>query len=330
MVALETIAPDWSVTVPETTAETWAVRAEMHGPNKSQKKLSRDGLDITGVLNEPRYVNTTCAGVESTRHYIINATVSIHPRHAEWMLCAAVILGSCGSRPSPELPATLTVAAAANLMDVFGQVGRAFKAKTGIEVIFSYGPTAQLAQQIDNGAPFDLFASADTEHVDSLVTSRKLITDSRAVYARGQLALWIPKGEQSGIRELRDLGRQQVRFISVAQPELAPYGKATIEVLKNSHLWEAVQPKIVYANSISQAKQMAVSGNADAAFTAYSLVLHDGGTVSKIDPQLYHPIEQAIAIVTGSARIEEAKQFRSFLLGSDGRAILANSGYLLP
>ena len=254
----------------------------------------------------------------------------MHSRHTGWMLCTAALLGACGSRPTPEPPATLTVAAAANLTDVFGEIGRAFKTKTGTEVVFSYGPTAELAQQIDNGAPFDLFAAADTEHIDSLVSTRKLTADSRAVYAVGQLALWIPKGEQSGVRELKDLAKQQVRFISVAQPELAPYGQATIEVLKNSHLWEAVQPKVVYANSISQAKQMAASGNADAAFTAYSLVLHDGGTVLKIDPHLYHPIEQAIAIVASSPRIEEAKQFRSFLLGPDGRTILAKSGYLLP
>ena len=222
------------------------------------------------------------------------------------------------------------MAAAANLTDVFAEVGRAFKTKTSIDVVFDYGPTAELAQQIDNGAPYDVFAAADTEHVDSLVGSRKLTAASRAIYAVGQLALWIPKGEQSGIRELKDLARQQVRFISVAQPELAPYGQATIEALKNSHIWEAVQAKVVYASSISQAKQMAASGNADAAFTAYSLVLHDGGTVLKIDPYLYHPIEQAVAIVARSARIDEAKQFRSFLLGSVGRTILANSGYLLP
>jgi len=251
-------------------------------------------------------------------------------RHPEWILCAAALLGSCGSRPTPEPPPTLTVAAAANLTDVFAEVGRAFKAKTGIEVVYSYGPTAELAQQIDNGAPFDVIAAADTEHVDSLVASRKLAADSRAVYAVGQLALWIPKGEQSGISELKDLAGQRVRFISVAQPELAPYGQATIEVLKNSHIWEAVQPKVVYANSIAQAKQMAASGNADAAFTAYSLVLHAGGTVLKIDSHLYHPIEQAIAIVARSARIEEANQFRSFLLGPDGRTILAKSGYLVP
>jgi molybdate transport system substrate-binding protein len=224
----------------------------------------------------------------------------------------------------------LTVAAAANLTDVFGEVGGAFKAKTGVEVVFSYGSTAELAQQIDNGAPFDLFAAADTTHVDSLVSTQKVTADSRSIYALGQLVLWIPKGEQSGVRELKDLIGQQVRFIAVAQPQLAPYGQATIEVLKNVGIWDVVQPKLVYANSISQAKQMAESGNADAAFTACSLVLHDRGTVLKIDPHLYHPIEQAMAIVASSPRIEEAKQFRSFLLGPDGRTILAKSGYLLP
>jgi molybdate transport system substrate-binding protein len=242
----------------------------------------------------------------------------------------AVLLGSCNARRAPEPAAKLTVAAAANLTDVFGEVERAFKAKTGGEVVFSYGSTAELAQQIDNGAPFDLFAAADTEHIDSLVKSRKLTADSRAIYALGQLALWIPKGEQSGVRELKDLTGRQVRFIAVAQPELAPYGQATIEVLKNAKIWDAVQPKVVYANSISQAKQMAESGNADATFTAYSLVLHDRGSVLKIDSQLHHPIEQALAIVASSPRIEQAKQFRSFLLGPDGRTILAKSGYLLP
>jgi molybdate transport system substrate-binding protein len=251
-------------------------------------------------------------------------------RHARWLLFVAAILSSCNSRRAAQPAARLTVAAAANLTNVFGEIGRAFKVKTGVDAIFSYGSTAELAQQIDNGAPFDLFAAADTEHVDSLVSTRKLIADSRAIYALGQLALWIPPGQQIGIRELKDLAGQNVRFIAVAQPDLAPYGQATIEVLKNADLWKVVQPKVVYTNSISQARQMAASGNADAAFTAYSLVLHDRGTVLKIDPHLYHPIEQAIAIVASSPRIEDAKQFRSFLLGSDGRTILAKSGYLLP
>jgi molybdate transport system substrate-binding protein len=247
-----------------------------------------------------------------------------------WILCAAAILGAYSSRHTSESTAKLTVAAAANLTDVFGEIGRAFKTKTGTEVIFSYGSTAELAQQIENGAPFDLFASADTEHVDSLVSTQKLTRESRAVYALGQLALWVPNGDKTGIRELNDLPSSQIHFIAVAQPELAPYGKAAIEALKDARLWETLQHKIVYANSISVAKQMAATGNADATFTAYSLVLHDKGIVVKVDPHLYRPIEQALAIAASSKQLENAQKFRSFLLGAEGRMILSNSGYLLP
>jgi len=251
-------------------------------------------------------------------------------RHACRILCCAALLSACGEEHDSQSASKLTVAAAANLTDVFSEVDAKFQAKTGVDVIFSYGPTTALAQQIENGAPFDLFAAADTEHIDSLIASGKLAGDTRAVYALGQLALWAPDGERTGIRDLRDLAKQQVRFIAIAQPELAPYGQATIEVLKNAGLWDATQPKLVYANSISMAKQMAATGNADVAFTAYSLVLRDRGIVIKVDPNLYPPIKQSLAIVASSERVNEAKQFRSFLLGPEGRAILAEHGYLLP
>jgi molybdate transport system substrate-binding protein len=240
---------------------------------------------------------------------------------------AMALMNACAAGHDPG---KLTVAAAANLVDVFVEVGRAFQAKTGGEVVFSYGSTAELAQQIANGGPFDLFAAADTEHVDALVASGKLTRDSRAVYASGQLALWIPRGEQSGVKEMKDLAGKEVRFIAVAQPELAPYGQATIEALKTAGVWEAVQRKVVYANSISDAKQWASSGNADASFTAYSLVLHEQGSVLKVDPRLYRPIEQALGILASSARTDQARQFSAFLLGDEGRAILAKNGYLLP
>jgi molybdate transport system substrate-binding protein len=259
----------------------------------------------------------------------MNATV-MRFRYSGWVFCAALLLHACGARQEPEPAAKLTVAAAANLTDVFAAEGQAFQAKTGIDVVFSYGATAQLAQQIDNGAPFDLFASADTEHIDSLISIKKLTADSRAVYAVGQLVLWIPKGEASGIRELKDITGPKVRFLAVAQPDLAPYGQAAVDALKSAGLWAAAEPKVVYANSISQSRQLAATGNADAAFTAYSLVLKDQGTVLKIDPSLYHPIQQALGIVAASPNIGEAKQFRDFLLGPDGRKILEQGGYLLP
>ncbi len=250
--------------------------------------------------------------------------------HALWILCCAALLSGCAGPRSSQPRTPLTVAAAANLTDVFPEAGRAFKSKTGVDVVFSYGATAQLAQQISNGAPFDLFAAADTEHVDTLVASGKLNAGSRTVYARGQLALWIPDGERNDVRGLRDLAKHQVRFIAIAQPALAPYGHAAVEALQSARLWEAVQPKLIYANSISMAKQMASTGNADAAFTAYSLVMHEPGIVVKVDPQLYQPIKQALAIVASSERAHDSERFRSFLLSPQGRSILAEHGYLLP
>ena len=241
-------------------------------------------------------------------------------------LCATVLLCSC-RQPAPD--SRLTVAAAANLIDVFDEVGHTFKANTGIDVVFSYGSTAQLAQQIEHGAPFDIFAAADTEHIDSLIARKVLTADSRAVYALGQLVLWIPN-EASGVRTAQDLAGPGVRFIAIAQPELAPYGRASVEALKHLGLWDGVRSKIVYASNINQAKQMAQSGNADATFTAYSLALHERGRIVKIDPAQYQKIEQGLAIVAASPRRQLAKRFREFLLDAGGRSILGKSGYVLP
>ena len=240
-----------------------------------------------------------------------------------WILGAVALLTSCGA-PAPPVP--LTVAAAANLTGVFDEVGRAFQAQAGIPVVFSFGATAQLAEQIENGAPFDLFAAADTQHIDMLVSGGKLLPATRAVYALGQLALWAP----GGIQDLAGLAGPRIRFVAIAQPSLAPYGQAAVEALQSARLLDAVQPKLVYAGTINQTRQMAESGNADAAFTAYSLVMREAGTVLKVDRALYRPINQAMAIVAGSAKIDAAKRFEQFLLGPQGRAILSKNGYLLP
>jgi molybdate transport system substrate-binding protein len=245
------------------------------------------------------------------------------------VLLGSLWLAGCSS-PVESPDKKISVAAAANLMDVFKGLGQAFQTKLGIEVVFSYASTAELSQQIDNGAPFDVFAAADTEHVDALVKKGKLDAQSRAVYAVGQLALWIPKPEESKIAELKDLTSKRVKFVAIAQPELAPYGRAAVEALTAVNLWKTVQPKIVYGNSVNMARQMAAAGSADAAFTAYSLVLHAAGTVVKIDPALHQPIEQALAVVTASKHSTAARQFREFVLGPEGQDLLIKSGYLSP
>ncbi len=221
----------------------------------------------------------------------------------------------------------LTIAAASNLTGVFQTIGPQFEQATGIHPVFSFGSTAALAQQIQNGAPFDVFAAADTEHVDQLQQKGLLVPNSRAVYATGILALWIPPQSPAGIERIEDLVKANVKTIAVAKPELAPYGAATVETLKNAGLWPQVQNKIVYGDNISMARQYGTSGNADAVFTAYSLVMKDGGKVIQIPEKSHQPIAQALGIVTASKHQAEARKFTDFLLKGKGRDTLAASGY---
>ncbi|MBI4902996.1 MAG: molybdate ABC transporter substrate-binding protein [Acidobacteria bacterium] len=242
-------------------------------------------------------------------------------------LLAALALAGC--RHSDPKASTLHVAAASNLMEVFREIAKRFTALTGTPVTFSFGSTAQLAKQCEDGAPYDLFAAADNEHVTALGGKGVLLPSTCAVYARGRLALWIPNPE-IGVNVIADLARPDVRVISIASPKSAPYGRAAVETLKALNLWARVEPKVVYGTSISMAKQYAASGNADAAFTAYSLVLRERGTILPINEQLHGRIEQSLGILKSSPHLAEANRFRDFLLGKDGRKQLAMLGYLLP
>lgn len=224
-------------------------------------------------------------------------------------------------------PAEVTVAAAANLSDVFRTIGPQFQAATGIHPVFSFGSTAQLTQQIENGAPYDVFAAADESHVDQLDREGRLAHGSKAIYATGILALWIPPTSRAKVETPANLTSTDVHVIAVARPELAPYGAATVETLQNLGIWQQVKSKVVYADSISMARQYGTSGNADAVFTAYSLVLKQEGKVLQIDEKLHKPIQQALGIVGTSINQSSAAKFTDFLLKGKGREILARHGY---
>ncbi len=244
-------------------------------------------------------------------------------------LLALAVTCACTKPERPvTAPGPLSVAAAANLADAFGSVGKAFTEATQAPVVFSFGSTAQLAQQIDHGAPFDVFAAADTAHVDGLVNKGRVRKESRRVYARGRLALWAPRWEGAALT-VEALKDPRVRFIAIAQPGAAPYGQAAVDALTQLGLWETLKPKIVYANNIQMAKQFAQSGNADAAFTAYSLVTAERNVV-KVDAGLHQALDQASGVVEGSPREREAMRFLDFLCGGKGRAILARYGYEFP
>jgi molybdate transport system substrate-binding protein len=244
------------------------------------------------------------------------------------LLVLATLSGCRPEQPQPK--PELTIAAAANLTDVFQRVGPRFEADTGIHPIFSFASTAQLARQIENAAPFDVFAAADSEHVAQLEQKGLLTAGSRAIYARGVLALWIPASSKAAVERVQDLTLPGVHVIAVAKPELAPYGQASVDTLQKLGIWEQVKPKVVYAENISMARQYGQSKNADAVFTAYSLVLHEAGKVIQVDETLHKPIDQELGIVAKSNRQEAARKFVAFLLTGAGKTILASYGYQSP
>ena len=232
--------------------------------------------------------------------------------------------------PNASAKPEVAVAAAANLTGVFQRIGPRFEAQTGIHAVFSFGSTAQLATQIENAAPFDLFMAADAKHVDDLDRMGLLASGTRAVYARGILALWIPAHCRARLTRIEGLTLPEVRFIAVAKPELAPYGQAAVETLQHLGIWDQVKSKIVYAANINTAKQYGASGNADAVFTAYSLVLKESDRVIPVDETLHQPIDQELGIVANCRHPDAAGKFVDFMLAGEGRDILVAYGYMKP
>lgn len=238
-------------------------------------------------------------------------------------IALVIIVAFCAKGGQREI----TVAAAANLMGVAQALGAEFETQTKIHPVFSFGSTAVLTTQIENSAPFDVFLAADAEHVDKLGQEGLLAPGSNAVYAVGVLALWIPPSSPAHVRKVADLTDKDVRVIAIANPKLAPYGAAAVETLRHAGIWDRVKDKIVYGENISMAKQYGTSKNADAVFTAYSLVLKQTGEVIQIEEAMHQPIVQKLGVLARSPHRDWAQSFASFVLNRPGRAILTRYGY---
>lgn len=222
------------------------------------------------------------------------------------------------------------VAAAANLTDAFAEVGPRFTSKTGIRVVFSYGATADLSKQIENGAPFDVFAAADTEHVEALERKGLLTANSRTLYARGRLVMWLPPGRDLKAARIEDIVAKEFERIAVAKPDVAPYGRATVESLQALGIWKTVEPRVIYAQNVSQARQYASTGNAEVAFIPLALVPAGAGNYVEVPETLHRPIDQSLGITQSSSQQNAARLFVEFLTSDEGQEIMVRKGYRKP
>ncbi len=193
--------------------------------------------------------------------------------------------------------------------------------------MLSFGGTADLAKQIENGAPFDVFAAADVAHVSALAEKGLITPGTVNSYARGSLVIWMPAGSKIKLERVEDLEQKAIERIAIAKPDIAPYGQAAIQALHALNLWQKVESRVVYGMNVSQVKQFVSSGNAEVGFLPRSLVQEGQGTYLEIDEKLHQPIDQALGVVRASSRQDEAGRFREFVLGPAGQEILRRHGY---
>ena len=250
-----------------------------------------------------------------------------------WLSCLLLLLATTGcdhASGANGAADALLVSTAASVAPALREVAARYREHSGTVVQLNVGSSGALAQQIEQGAPVDLFVSANTEFVDELEDGGLLLPDTRALYARGELVLWTPADSPLRIERLEDLAQSEVRRIAIANPEHAPYGTAAREALQTAGVWQAIQPKLVIGGDVRQAFQYAVTGNVDVALIARSLTQQETRHGVPVPQALHHPLDQALAVVRDTQHPGEARAFAAFLVGPEGRAILARYGFAAP
>ena len=205
-----------------------------------------------------------------------------------------------------------------------------FKQETGIDAVATYQASATLTSQIENGAPFDLFLSADLGYPQKLVADGFATAGASAIYARGTLVLWARKDSPLPPPSLELLRATGLKRLAIANPDRAPYGKAAVAALTSLHLYGTLQSKLVTAENIAQTAQFADSGNANAGLisltSALTPKLAADGVYFVIPHDLYPPIEQAAVVLKAATDAAAARRFLAFLLSAPVQAQLAKSG----
>jgi len=249
--------------------------------------------------------------------------------------CCLIILflaaAGCSRNQSHQKKSEITVAAASDLIPAFEELGKEFEHETGTKVTFSFGSSGLLAKQIENGAPMDIFAAANIDYINNLEKQNLIIPDTKLLYARGRITLWVPKQSPLHINALSDLLNPQIKRLAIANPDHAPYGLAARQALESAGVWEQLRPRIVYGDNIRQTLQYAQTGNVDVAIVALSLSLQTSeGRWVLIPAELHKPIDQALAVIKSTKREPEARRFASFIATPLGRSIMSKYGFVLP
>jgi molybdate transport system substrate-binding protein len=247
------------------------------------------------------------------------------------LACIAVVVTGCGTSTSASRQEPVRVAAASDLQFALEDLRPVVvQQRPGTELAVTYASSGTLAQQIVNGAPFDLYLSADVAYVEDLA-AEGLVDGDVFRYARGGLVLWVPDGSpvdpEAGLGVLAD---PAVRTVAIANPEHAPYGRAAAAALRHAGLDDVLADKVVLGESAAQATEFVRSGNADAGVVPRSLVLADpmdgAGRWWEVPPETFPPVEQGGAVLASARDAAAAGAVRDALLSPEGRRVLSEHG----
>ena len=249
---------------------------------------------------------------------------------------AALAMLVSAAVPSAQPPApALAVAAASDLQSVLPALASRFERETSRRVTLTFGSSGNFFSQIQNGAPFDLFFSADIDYPRRLEAAGLTEPGTLQPYATGRLVLYASTASGLDLRRgLAVLTDARVRRIAIANPEHAPYGRAAVAALTHERLYEQVRAKLVLGENVSQAAQFVQSGNAEAGLLALSLArapaLRASGTYVDVPAAFYPTIEQAAVVIKASSRKDAARQFLAFLGRPEIAQMLTDAGFLPP
>jgi molybdate transport system substrate-binding protein len=237
--------------------------------------------------------------------------------------------------PTQARAKEITVAAASDLTFAFQEIARMFQIDTGTAVKLSFGSSGNFFSQIQNGAPFDLFFSADISYPQKLEEQGLTVPGTLYMYGMGKIVLWAPNDSRFEVsRGLPVLLDPKVRKIAIANPEHAPYGRAAVAAMQHEKVYEAVKDKLVFGENISQAAQFVESGNADAGIIALSLALapamRDKGKYFEISISSYPPLMQAAVIPKSSQQKQAAREFLEYLKKQEIVDLMRRYGFATP
>jgi molybdate transport system substrate-binding protein len=226
----------------------------------------------------------------------------------------------------------LIVSAAASLTNAFGEIGKKFEsANPGVKVVFNFAASGALLQQIDKGAPVDVFASADQKTMDQAAEKNLIVPKTRKNFVSNGLVLIVPKDAKVPVKSIQDLTSKDVTKVSLGNPETVPAGRYAKEAITNEGLWDVLSPKFILGNNVRQVLDYVSRGEVDAGFVFSSDTVAAKDKVQvAAKTEKHQPILYPIAVIAAAQKKDLAGRFIDFVLADEGQKVLAEYGFGKP